>query len=209
MNVVIIGAGGHGRVVLDIFRAEGRHKIVGFLDADAALVGSLIDDVEVLGPVNMLTRLKSRRVTGVCIAIGDNRVRQQYATEVRSAGLEIISAIHPSAVVASGSKLEAGVVVCAQAVVCVQARIGEASIVNTGAIVDHECVLAAAVHICPGAILAGRVRVGARAFIGLGARVIQCLEIGDDAMIAAGAVVVRSVATGTRVAGVPARPMRH
>jgi UDP-perosamine 4-acetyltransferase len=207
MDVVILGAGGHGKVVLDILRAQRQHHVVGFLDADPALSGTRVGGVEVLGAVNLLTRLKQQRVRGAIVAIGDNRTRRRYADEVLDCGLELISAVHPSAVVASGATLDAGAVVAAGAVVGVEARIGRDAIINTGALVDHECVIGPASHICPGVALAGRVEVGAEAFVGIGARVIQCVKIGAGAMVAGGAVVIRDVPDGVRVAGVPARAM--
>lgn len=207
MDVVILGAGGHGKVVLDILRAQRQHHVVGFLDADPALSGTKVGGIEVLGAVNLLARLKPQRVRGAIVAIGDNRTRRRYADEVLACGLELISAVHPSAVVASGATLDAGVVVAAGAVVGVEARIGRDAVINTGALVDHECVIGPASHICPGVALAGRVEVGAEAFIGIGARVIQCVKIGAGAMVAGGAVVIRDVPDGARVAGVPARAM--
>lgn len=208
MDVVILGAGGHGKVVLDILRAQRQHHVVGFLDADPSLAGTKVGGVEVLGAVNLLGRLRQQRVRGAIVAIGDNRTRRRYADEILACGLELISAVHPSAVVASGATLDAGVVVAAGAVVGVDSKVGRDAIINTGALVDHECIIGAAAHICPGVALAGRVEVGAEAFVGIGSRVIQCVKIGAGALVAAGAVVIRDVPEGTRVAGVPARPMR-
>lgn len=206
MDVVIIGAGGHGRVVADILALARQHRVVGFLDADESLVGTKVGDLPVLGGTNLLARLKrDQRVRGAIVAIGDNRVRARYAEEVLAAGLELVSAVHPSAVVAPSARVGAGSVIAAGAVVCVAATLGSNCIVNTAAVVDHECDVAEGVHVCPGALLAGRVKVGERAFIGLGARVIQCLSVGADAVVGAGAVVLRDVPAGARVAGVPAR----
>lgn len=208
MDVVIIGAGGHGRVVLDILRVAGRVRVVGFLDADGGLAGTRVDDVEVLGPVNLLPRLKQdRRARAAIVAIGDNRVRRRYLDKILAAGLEPLNAVHPAAIVSPRATVGMNVVICAGAIVAADATIGDSVIVNTGAQVDHECVVEAGAHLAPGAILAGRVQVGADAFVGLGARVIQCLMVGAGALVAAGAVVVRDVEPNARVAGVPARPM--
>ncbi len=142
---------------------------------------------------------------GAIVAIGDNQTRRSYAAMVREHGLELVNAVHPSAVIAGGVRLGANVVVCAGACVCVEATIADSVIVNTAAVVDHECEVGEAVHVCPGALLAGRVRVGAGAFIGMGAKVIQCLAIGAGATIGAGSVVIEDVPPGATALGVPAR----
>jgi UDP-perosamine 4-acetyltransferase len=208
MDVVIVGAGGHGKVVLDILRAMDQHRISGFLDADTTLTGTTVGGVKVLGHVNLLPKLRLQKIRGAIIAIGDNRVRASYAKLVLDAKLELINAIHPSATVSPSATLGRNIVACARATICTEAKIGDSVIANTGCIIDHECEVGAASHICPGALLAGRVRVGAGAFIGLGAKILPCLSIGDHAVIGAGATVIRDVAGGATVVGTPARMIK-
>ncbi len=209
LNTVVIGAGGHGKVVLDILRAGGRYRPVGFVDADPDLAGTTVGGLPVFGAVHLLNRLTvQHRLAAAVVGIGDNRARAGYAAAVDEAGLSLVAAVHPSAVVAESATVGRGVVVAAGAVVCAEAVVGDLSIVNTAATVDHECHLGSAVHVCPGAHLAGRVRVGDRALIGLGANVIQCRRVGDGAVVGAGAVVVRDVPAYTTVVGVPARVVR-
>ncbi len=205
MDIVLIGAGGHGKVVLDIVQCQKQHRIVGFVDADSSLHGTRIADVPVLGGINQLMKLRSQKVRGAIVSIGDNRIRQQYAKEAADAGLELISPIHPDATVAATAKIGQNVVVCAGAIVCPDAIIGNGTIVNTGAIVDHECVIGESVHLCPASALAGRVRVDDLAFVGLGARVIQCVSIGARSIVGAGAVVIRDLPPDATAVGVPAR----
>jgi len=205
MDLVIIGAGGHGKVVLDIIQAAGKHRVVGFLDADPALAGSEIDGVPVLGQMNQVVRLRQQKIRGAIVAIGDNRVRVSYAALLSEHGVELITAIHPAAVVAKSARIGHNVVVAAGAVLAASASVADSVILNTGCIVDHECELEAGVHICPGALLAGRVRVGAGAFVGLGAKVLPCISVGKGAIVGAGAVVLKDVPDGVTVVGVPAR----
>jgi sugar O-acyltransferase (sialic acid O-acetyltransferase NeuD family) len=205
MDVLIIGAGGHGRVVLDILRAQGQYRPIGFLDADPSLTGQIISGLEVLGPVNLLHKLKSQKVKGAIVGIGDNNARLRYAKLVMEQGLELINAIHPSAVVSQTAILGRNIVIAPGAVVGTDARIADSVIVNTSAVIDHECEICQGTHICPAAALAGRVRIGVATFVGLGSRIIQCLKIGDGCVIGAGAVVIRDVEDGATVVGVPAR----
>ena len=209
MDVLLLGAGGHGKVVLDIVRAAGEHNPVGFLDADPSLAGSTIGGVPVLGPVNFLTKLKQQqKLKAAIVSIGDNRARRSYAALLREHGYELINAIHPAATISPTAQLGKNVVVAAGAVVCADARIGDSTIVNTSAVVDHECRVGEAAHVCPGVLLAGRVHVGSGAFVGLGAKVIQCLTIGEHAVVGAGAVVIEDVPAHATVVGVPAQVIK-
>lgn len=207
MDVLIIGAGGHGRVVLDIIRAGKKYSPVGFLDADASLAGTKIANVPVLGAVNLLPRLAGRARAAV-VAIGDSRIRRGYARLVEDVGLELLTVIHPSASVSPAASIGRNVVIAAGACVSVDAKIGDGVIVNTNAVVDHECEIGPETHICPGALLAGRVRMGSGVFVGLGAKIIQCIAVGDDAVIGAGAVVLSDIPACATAVGVPARVIK-
>jgi UDP-perosamine 4-acetyltransferase len=204
MDVLIIGAGGHGKVVLDILRAAAVHRPIGFLDADPALNGANLHGLPVLGQINLLPKLK-QKTSAAIVAIGDNRARASYADLLRQHGFELVNAIHPRATVSPTARLGINVVVAAGAVVGTDADLADGVIVNTSAVVDHECRISAAAHICPAAALAGRVSVGEMAFVGLGCRIIQCLTIGRQAIVGAGAVVIADVPDHATAVGVPAR----
>jgi len=205
MDVVLIGAGGHGRVVLDILRAAEVYKPIGFLDADPRLTGQNISGIPVLGQINLLPKLKVQKVKAAIITIGDNTPRRRYFRKVLDQGFELINAVHPASHVSSTVKLGRNVVIAAGAVVSTDAQIADGVIVNTSAVIDHECEIGQAVHVCPSAALAGRIRVGDEAFLGLGCNVIQCLKIGSRAIVGAGAVVIADVPDGATVVGVPAK----
>ncbi len=206
MRVAVIGAGGHGAVVVEIARAGAVLEPVCFIDDFTALHGSRILGLPVLGPTGDLSTLPAE-VSGVLLALGNNRNRAALLALAHARGLDCPVAIHSHAWVSPSAQLAAGTVVAAGAVVSARAVVGPACIINTGASVDHDCILSTAVHVAPGAHLAGGVKIGARAFIGIGASVIQGIAIGEGALVAAGAVVVCDVLPGVRVAGVPARPM--
>ena len=209
MTCVIIGCGGHGRVVLDILRSADVHSVAGFLDSNEDLWGRRVDGCEVLGDLSVIERLKrDRGVDSAVVAIGDNGVRRDFSLVAERAGVVLINAIHPSANIATNATLGRNVVVSAGALICAHCQIGDSVILNTGSIVDHESMIGTATHVCPGARIGGRVTVEAGAFVGIGATVIQSVRIGCEAIVGAGAVVIRDVDPLTTVVGVPAQPIK-
>ena len=210
MNIetIILGAGGHGRVVLDILQQAKSCKPVAFLDSNPALHGRRVDGLPVLGDTSQLPDLERRGVRRAIIAIGDNGVRRAMGHLLEQNGFELVNAIHPSAQLATSVSLGKGVVIAAGALVCAHCQIGDYSILNTGCIVDHESMIGTSAHICPGVRLAGHVTVESGAFIGIGATIIQNVHVGFEAVVAAGAVVVRNVDPMTTVVGVPARVIK-
>lgn len=207
---VIIGCGGHGRVVLDILRQARSCEVVGFVDSNRDYRGRRVDGLQVLGHPDDLPELKSRLdVAGGIVAVGDNGVRREFAQLLSEVGLELFSAIHPSANIAATASMGRNVVVAAGALVCAHCQIGDSVILNTGCIVDHESLIGTATHICPGARIAGRVVIEAGAFVGIGATVIQCVRVGYEAVVGAGAVVIDEVSPMSTVVGVPAREIKR
>ncbi len=208
MELIIIGAGGHGRVVLDIIQAAKQYKPVGFLDNNLALHGRRVDGLPVLGDALQLPELRQRGIRKAVIAIGDNGARRAIGDSLTQNGFELVSAIHPSARIASNASLGKGVVVAAGSLVCAHCQIGDYVILNTGCIVDHESMIGTAAHICPGVRLAGHVTVESGAFVGIGSTVIQGVRVGFESIVGAGAVVIRDVDPMTTVVGVPARAIK-
>ncbi|MCW2270324.1 putative acetyltransferase EpsM [compost metagenome] len=201
-TLAILGASGHGKVVADAAEDSGWDAIEFFDDAWPGLSTNGVWPVVGTG-ADLLGRVQDYQ--GVLIAIGNNEVRQRKLIELKAAGANLPTLLHPTAVVSRYATLGPGTVVLATAVVNAFARIGECCIVNTGSSVDHDCNLGDCVHVCPGARLAGMVRVGDLSWIGIGACVRQVLEIGSRVVVGAGAAVVGNISDNMTVAGVPAR----
>ena len=209
MRIVIVGAGGHGRVVLDIFRDNHQFDIAGFLDSNTALHGRMVSDKEVLGDISMIPELPGMGVGGAIIAIGDNQIRCNYAQAFKRAQVQLISAIHSSANIAHSASIGYNVVVASGANISTLVRVEDSAILNTGCIVDHESYVGRGVHICPGVRIAGHVTVHESAFVGIGATVIHGVTIGKYAVIGAGSVVLKDVEPHATVVGVPAKPIKN
>ena len=205
-TVVMIGAGGHARVLLDALARSGV-AVAGLTDADKAKHGKAVGGVKVLGDDQALAQHPPGS-TMLVNAMGSTEAmtqRQAVFERLKGSGYRFLTVTHPSAVIAPDAVLEEGAQVMAGAIVQAGARIGPNSILNTGAQVDHDCEVGAHVHLAPGATLSGDVSVGAGSHIGTAAAVVQGVRIGKGCLVAAGAVVIEDVPDGARVAGVPAR----
>ncbi len=206
---IILGSGGHGRVVLDVLVQANRYEPVGFVDSNRQLTGRRVDGLKVLGHPDDLPELRRLlEIECAIVAVGDNGARRELADRLDAWGFELINAIHPSANLARNVNTGRNIVVAAGALVCAHCQIGDSVILNTGCIVDHESVIGTGTHVCPGARIAGRVMIESGAFVGIGATVIQSVRVGYEAVVGAGAVVIRDVAPMSTVVGVPARQIK-
>ena len=209
MKIIIIGAGGHGRVVLDILRNNHHFELAGFLDSNPALHRNHIEELPILGDISIINNLADQGITAAIVAIGNNQIRQKYAKILENDGFQLINAIHPTAHIAQNASLGKNIVACAGVTVSPHVSIADSVICNTGSTIDYECEIHNAVHICPGVHLAGRVKVKSAAFIGIGSNIIQGLTIGESSIIGAGSVVLKNVPDYSTVVGVPAAVVKQ
>jgi len=212
IRLVVVGAGGHAKVVLDNLRARGGFEIVGVLDRDSALWNMRVGGAPVLGGDEQLPRLLADGVRHAVVGVGgvgDNRPRQRLFEMLQRQGFELVAAVHPAACIAPSTVLGRGVAVMPGAIINAAAQVGDNAMLNTACVVEHDCRIGDHAHIAPAAVLAGGVRVGAGAHVGLGARIVQGMAIGARAIVGAGAVVLRDVPERAVVVGVPARILRE
>jgi sugar O-acyltransferase (sialic acid O-acetyltransferase NeuD family) len=210
MSVVIYGAGGQARILLELLDRAGIGPISGLVDDNPDLTGTKVDGVPVIGNIEKLaTVAKVYRIHRAVIAVGDNAHRKRLAEHAKSLGLRLPVLIHPNAYVSPTAHLGDGTVVMAGAVINTHAKIGDLGIINTKASIDHDCELGDNVHIAPGVSMCGNVTVGDGTLIGVGACIVPGVIIGSDSIIGAGAVVIRDVPSNTTVVGCPAREIPH
>jgi sugar O-acyltransferase (sialic acid O-acetyltransferase NeuD family) len=211
IRVLGVGAGGHAKVVLEILAASRGYDVVGLLDADPARAGTELHGFPVLGGDELLERQYDAGVSHAFIGLGgaaDTRPRRHLYERVRSVGFDVVSAMHPSAVISPSARIGKGATIAACAVVGPDVVLGENVVVNTGAVVDHDCRVGDHVHVAIGARIASGVVVEDGAHVGAGATVLQGLRVGAGSVVGAGAVVVHDVDPGLVVVGVPAAVLR-
>jgi sugar O-acyltransferase (sialic acid O-acetyltransferase NeuD family) len=204
-RVFVVGAGGHGKVVIDALLSAGGCEIVGVIDDDEQKIGRQVLGIPVVGSCAQLVSLAAKyRVDGTALAIGDNYIREQLFRRVKGAGLAVFRVIHPSACISRFAALGEGVVVLAGSVINPGSVVGDNVCVNTRASIDHDNHLEYSCHVFPNATLAGGVHVGECSYVGTGAVVIPNCRIGRFSYVGAGAVVIDDVGEGVKVVGVPA-----
>ena len=203
--IVVIGAGGHAKVCIELLRAMGEQVdfCIGTPGSAPSCVG-----VTVLYGDEYLDSLFADGYRRIFVALGANRLRVKLAGIATALGYELVNAVSPHAVVSPSARLGSGVAIMAGAVINAEASIGDLAIINTGASIDHDCVIGAGAHIAPQSALAGNVHVGAASFLGIGCKVVPDRRIGEQATIGAGTVVISDIADGATAVGVPARRIK-
>lgn len=207
-KIILLGGGGHAKVLIDLIRTSGKYEIAGILDPQIKI--DSVFGISVLGEDDLLQELYDKGIRNACISIGsisikDNNKRKGLYGNVKQLGFALPNLIHPESFVSSVAQISEGAQVMAGVMIQTGSTIGINSIVNTGAIIEHHSRIGKHVHICPGVVLSGESFVDDEAFIGVGSTIIQGIKIGKGALVAAGAVVVNDVPDGARVMGVPAK----
>lgn len=193
--MILIGAGGHAKVICSIIEALGRKVDIIFDDNEAVLK---LNEYDVSGPYQPSSFLEMK----VIIAIGNNRIRKLTVGKIKHSFGKLI---HPSAIIDKNVELGDGTVIFQGAIIQRDSIIGSHVIINTRSAIDHDCIIGDYVHISPGALLCGCVRIGDGTQIGAGSTVIPGITIGKWCVIGAGAVIINDIPDYSIVVGVPGR----
>lgn len=203
--LIVFGSGGHAKVLIDAAEKQGFKQMLVIDDAQQNW-GNQIMGYPILGGREALLQMHNR--PPAITAVGDNSARITISTWMESHGFPLIAVVHPSAQVGRGVQIGRGSFLVAGSVINSGAVIGTNVIVNTGATVDHDCIIGDGAHLAPGAHVCGGVEIGAGSFLGVGAVVVPSVHIGTNCIVGAGSTVLFDVPDNSRVAGIPARPLR-
>ncbi len=210
-NIIIIGAGGHGREVADILRQQqahgGKFNLYGFVDDNDNLHGKQIDGLTVLGGWSWLEKAKREEISVIC-AVGLPEVRKRVVSRALDLGLSFASAVSPLAYVSPSAKIGQGVMIFPFAGVSTATEISDHVSIHGMSLVGHDTKIGRYAAISPGVNLAGAVSVGEGCWLGIGANVIQGITIGEWSFVSVGAAVTRDVLSRVVAAGVPARAIK-
>lgn len=211
-SVVIVGAGGFGREVLEIFKdqnkIERRWDIVGFIDDDKKLVGQMVNRFPVLGGLDWLREHNNDNLHCVC-AIGLPHIRKHVVAKLRKMGVKFFNAIHPSVIMSEFVKLGEDVIICAGTILTVNIDIGDHVHIDTNCTIAHDVVIGNYCRLSPGVKINGHDRLGEGVFVGSGATLVHEVSVDGWATIGAGAVVTDNIPEKVVAAGVPARVVKR
>ena len=200
-KLIIIGASGHGKVVADIAIQMNKWNNIVFLDDNISIESSM--GLDVIGVTSDAISYKNE--ADFFVAIGNNRTRERIQEKLIDSGLNIVSLIHPSAIIACEVEIDIGTVIMAGVVINSCTRIGKGCIINTNSSIDHDNIIGDYAHVSPGSSIAGTVIIKKASWIGVGSVVSNNITICEDCIIGAGAVVVKDITEPGTYIGAPAR----
>ena len=200
-KLIIIGASGHGKVVADIAIKMNKWQSIAFLDDDESIRTSM--GLEVIGKTADAFTYNDE--ADFFVAIGNNATREKIQEKLIEQGLNVVSLIHPSAIIGTDVEIGIGSVVMAGVVINSSTRIGKGCVINTSSNLDHDNVIEDYVHVSPGVRTAGSVCIGKGTWLGIGSVVSNNVNICSGCKVGAGAVVVKDITEPGTYVGVPVR----
>ncbi|MBH30542.1 MAG: hypothetical protein CMG71_00955 [Candidatus Marinimicrobia bacterium] len=206
-NILVVGAGGHCRVVLSIISHYKSLDVVGIADRKKGNTSEQILGTEVKYSWDDFQTVYDQGVAQAAIAVGDNEERKNLMIRLKEIGFTIKSLIHPTALIDNSVKIGSGSTICMGVKIGPLVTLGDNCIIYTGTIIDHEVAIDDNCFLAPGVCIAGRVKINSGAFLGIGSRVKEEVTIGRDSVIGAGAVVIKDILPNRVVAGIPAKEL--
>lgn len=210
-KVIIIGGGGHSRLLIECIKILSDIDIIGILDEDTSRCGSTFIDIPVLGNDELLNELYNKGIQYFVIGVGTTKaslIRKNLYDKCKSVGLKPLSLIHKSAIISDSVHFDEGVQLFPGCIINPGAYIGKNVIINTAAIVEHDCIIGEHSHIATGAKMAGNVQIGCSSHIGIGSTIKENINIGNYVTVGAGSVVISDIADNETVVGVPAQSIK-
>jgi len=205
-KIVLIGGGGHCKVVISILKKLDNFEIAGIVDNYKAKV--LISGIKIIGTDDDLKDIYKSGIHNALITVGsteDNTKRYRLFNMVREIGYKFPVIISPEAIVDESVKIDEGTVIMPGCIINIGSSIGKNCIINTSAIIEHDCKIGNHCHIAPGVHISGVVNIGELSFIGIGATIIQGITIGKNVTIGAGSVVIKDIPDNVIAVGSPTK----
>jgi len=210
-KVVVIGAGGFGREVMEILKAQNelqnRWQILGFLDDNGELQNKTINRFRILGGISWLSERQDEGIKCVC-AIGDTTTRKKVVNKITKEGGQFCQAIHPTVIASETAEIGEGAIICAGSILTVNLSIDDHCIINLNCTIGHDAMIEKFCTLNPTVSINGHDTLEEGVYIGSGATLIEGVRVGRWTTVGAGAVVVDDIPSGVVAVGVPARPIR-
>lgn len=209
-KIVLIGAGGHCKVIIDILKSMKKYEVVGILDNKNK--SKYLLDVPIIGDDTLLNELFLKGIKNAFICIGalnNINIRNNIYENLKKIGFKLPVLIHEKSIVSEYAKLGEGTCVMPGAIVNAGSIIKENCIINTGSIIEHDCLISSNCHVSPNVVLGGQTTIESNCHIGIGSTIIQGINVGENVTIGAGAVVVNNIEANSVAIGVPAKVLRR
>lgn len=210
-KLVVIGAGGHARSVLDIILQNNEYDVAGCVDnifPEFKHVPNM-EEISIIGNDELLPKLYDSGINNIFVAIGNNKLRASIYEKAVSIGFEPVSVISRHAVISPRAYIGSGTCVMAGAVINVNCSVGNNCIINTNSSLDHDCTVGNHCHVAPGVAVSGTVNIGDCVHLGTGTNVINGISIGKNSFIGVGSAVVKNIPEGVLAYGVPAKIIKE
>lgn len=204
-KIIIVGAGGHSKVVTDMLLECEEYEIMGYVDYDFC---KEYRGIKVIGTDEDLEKIYEEGSRYVFVALGDNKIRKKVQKLCMDLGYEVVNIVSKNAHLSPTVQMGKGNAVMPGAILHADVVLGDGCIINTNASVDHDGKVGDYTHVAPGTAISGFVSIGTECLLGTGCRVIDKVNIGNNVVVGAGGVIIRDIPDNSKVAGVPVKDIR-